>query len=174
VSARDEHEKAQAAVAKAQADLADLHARIEAGDKKVVGSDLVAAQAEVDLAGRRATATAANALEEQAAEDEANRGARIAQAKGIHGVTSKQLASAIATARQSMAAVLIAAQHHAANTAANLSGIDRHEVYLPTPKPEEVLLAVQVLAQQDAGQRVDYIDPHFALEPLLPFLPAES
>ena len=175
MSAATEHSDAIAAVGAAKQVLATINAKLDAGDSKVTGADLVAAEASVTVAERLAAGAFARAEEEQAAEDEAQQAANVEKAQAEHAVTSKELTAAISAALGSLGTLLDVAQRHSAATAANMSAVGvGTRLSLPAPQPHKVLLGVEVLASQAAGIHVDLSHPHIAIEPLLPFIPAES
>jgi len=170
MSAIEEHQTALNSVAAAESVLADLHARIDSGDSGVKGSELVDAQAEIDLARRRAAGAAVRAEEERIRLDEEAQVARIEHAKETYEVTSAELSRALAGAQAAIAELLAAGEKHSATSLGNLAGIDRRRLILPTPTTEELLNGVQVLALQSAGITVAVSHPHLALEPIQRYL----
>ncbi|MGH9089987.1 MAG: hypothetical protein ACRDZR_01185 [Acidimicrobiales bacterium] len=175
MSAAADYEAAQLATAQALQALAELEARVDAGDADVTGAQLADAQAEVTIAARREAAAGARAIEEAEAARAAQERAAAEKSDADFRTTAPALTEAIATALESLTAAVTAAETHAAtwsrNTSAhrNLGGTPpRREV----PTTPDVLDGLALLAKAAVGQKHGVPYPRAALQPILPYLPA--
>jgi hypothetical protein len=176
VSAAAEHQSAQAATAKAAQALADLEARIDAGDGRVTSAQLAAAEADLALANRREAAANARAVV-QAEELEAERAqAAIAKAEADYRAGADALRVAVGTALESLAGVLEAGDVHMRTTRANAAAVGAYggtlNRHYAAPTTTELLDGLVVAARTAAGTPVDIPFPHLTLERVRDYLPA--
>jgi hypothetical protein len=171
VTALAELQGAQSAVATAKTELESLNQRIEAGDTKVTGAELVAAEAAVTVADRIQTGAETRATAETDAAQAAAAEVAIEKMKREYTSSAGKLSDAVATAIAAIEAVVVAARTFEASAGANLSaamsfgptavGISRYQRLqagalvgfgrVQPPSPSAVVKGLSAVAQNVAA-----------------------